>query len=103
MMLSEKKTGLTSICNAIRKNRSLSTLIMKNNQLNTDNCMHIAYALHQNRYITELDLQFNKIAAQWFLKDTFLKTKLLAKMPTIRYALLFLLPFSLLPYVYLLR
>jgi Ran GTPase-activating protein (RanGAP) involved in mRNA processing and transport len=83
MMLQEKKTGLISLCSGIRKNRSVGVLKLKNNGINNDNILDIAYALHQNRVITELDLEFNQLATQWFQPNSYLKTKLLAKMPTI--------------------
>ena len=84
MMLQEKKTGLNALCDGIRKNRSVAVLKLKNNAISNDNILDIAYALHQNRMLTEVELEFNHLATQWFLPDTYLKTKLLAKMPTIR-------------------
>ena len=87
MMLKEKKTGLLAMCEAIRKNRVVGTLKLKNNGITNDNILDIAFALHQNRVITALDLEFNPIAKQWYEPHTFLKTKLLAKMPTIRTSL----------------
>ena len=87
MMLQEKRTGLNSLCEGIRKNRSLSCLKLKNNGINNDHAMEIAYVLYNNRFITELDLEFNPIATQWFQPNTYLKTKLLAKMPTLQTSL----------------
>lgn len=83
MMLKQKKSGLVSLCEGIRKNRSIGVLKLKNNGITNDNILELAFALHQNRVITVLDLEFNQLATQWFQPDTYLKTKLLARMPTI--------------------
>lgn len=83
MMLNKSMQGLHSLTISLRKNKALKILKIRSNNLNNDNALELAYVMSQNRSLTVLDTSYNKITTQWYLPDTYLKTKLLAKMPTL--------------------
>lgn len=87
LVLNKQQQGLLSITEGIKRNRGLHTMIMKGNNLNNDHALEIAYGLSNNHNIRTFDLADNPIVSQWFEPNTYLKTKLLAKMPTIRTSL----------------
>jgi Ran GTPase-activating protein (RanGAP) involved in mRNA processing and transport len=87
MMLSHSLLALHAITTSIRTNKSLKVLNMKNNNIDSDAALEIAYALSSNRQIVQMDTSFNKIHLQWYQPDMYLKTKLMAKMPTIETSL----------------
>jgi Ran GTPase-activating protein (RanGAP) involved in mRNA processing and transport len=84
MMLAQSSQGLLSLTISIRRNRGLKVLKLKGNHLDNDAALEIAYGLSGNRTLTALDLSNNPIVSQWFESNKYLKTKLLAKMPTIQ-------------------
>ena len=84
MVLGQASNGLMAVTTSLRRNRGIKVLKMKGNHLNNDAALEIAYAMSGNRTVTELDISNNPIVDQWFQSNTYLKTKLLAKMPTIQ-------------------
>jgi Ran GTPase-activating protein (RanGAP) involved in mRNA processing and transport len=87
LVLNKQLQGLLSITEGIKRNKGLHTILMKGNSLNNDHALDIAFGLSHNHTLRTVDLGDNPIVSQWFQPNTYLKTKLLAKMPTIRTSL----------------
>lgn len=87
LMHNKLNQGLYTITAAMRKNKSLKTLIMRNNAIPNEGALEIGYAMNHNRTITLLDVSGNLIHQQWFTPNFYLKTRLLAKMPTLQTSL----------------
>jgi Ran GTPase-activating protein (RanGAP) involved in mRNA processing and transport len=87
MLLGKHQQGIMAICDGLRRNKGLKTLLLKGNDISNEGALEIAYGLSGNRALTELDLGDNPIVSQWFQPNLYLKTRLLAKMPTIETSL----------------
>ena len=87
MMQNRSTHGLRSITFSLRKNRSLQYLSLKNNGIAADGILDLAHALASNRGLTEIDLTGNGVSPQWFEANTYLRTSVQARLPTIRTSL----------------
>lgn len=79
--------GVHSIAHAIRKNHALSTVILRCNGIEEDGILFLAHALAYNRSITELDLAGSALDTKWLEPDSYLKTQMMLRMPSIRTSL----------------
>lgn len=87
LVRSKYSTGLMAITFGLTKCRSLTSLSLRNNDLDDDNVAELGQLLSTNKYIVQLDLTGNRISNKWFQPNTFLLTKLMRDMPSIRTSL----------------
>jgi Ran GTPase-activating protein (RanGAP) involved in mRNA processing and transport len=87
LILNKQQQGLLSLTEGIKRNKGLFSLTLKGNSLDNDHALEIAFGLSNNHTLRSMDLDDNPITSQWFESNSFLKTKLLAKMPTIQTSL----------------
>ena len=87
MMRGKSSQGLGAIGFALRSNRGLKHLFLCNNNIGDDAVIDLAYALTYNNALLTVDLANNPLHPQWFQPNTFIFTRILHKMPTIRTSL----------------
>ena len=77
--------GLHAIGTALRtKNKGLQELYMVGNRLTNEVIVEFAYSLTFNRGLRVCDMRANNLDGHWFEPDTYIPTKLIDEMPSIR-------------------
>ena len=83
MMRARNVTGLFGIATCIKKNKSLKTLLLRNNGINDEDILDIGYALLNNRNIITLDVTGNIIEDKWFELNKYIHTKYHPRLPSL--------------------
>lgn len=70
MVIDRDAQGYFAINMAIRKNRGIQKLALRNNGIDKINVRDLAFSMMKNNTILELDLKFNTIPGEWFRADS---------------------------------
>ncbi len=77
-------TGLISLCYGLKKCRSLTSLSIRNNEMDNDHIVEIGQVLVSNKTLLNLDFIGNPCDNKWFLSNTYFHTRLMRDMPSIQ-------------------
>jgi hypothetical protein len=79
--------GIHSVFNGIRNNRCLRKLYINYNELDDDKLMYGAFELSFNKALTYCSIEGNKGEPRWMMPNTYIKCRLLEKLPSIQTSL----------------
>ena len=87
MVNSGSTYGLAGLCFGIKNNKSMTALVLRNNNLTDMHATTIAHALTANTVLASLDVAGNRITQKWLTKDTYIHTHILREMPSLETSL----------------
>ena len=87
MLRGSSSSGLFQIAFALRKNKSMKHLFLRNNGIDDTTILELAHSLMFSRSMMTMDFTGNPLNREWFQPNTFIRCKVLDEMPSIRTSL----------------
>jgi hypothetical protein len=84
LMKNKLATGLISLCYGLKKCRSLTSLSIRNNEMDDDHIVEIGQVLVSNKTLLQLDFSGNPCDNKWFQPNKYFHTRLMRDMPSLQ-------------------